>query len=70
MRKKFVFNSNKKRTLGDDAYLVRAGLRHRKVIPLRTAKLSTEERNALKEAKKQHSSAHKMVTVVKTHCDV
>ena len=69
MKKKFVFNKNKRRTLGDDAYLVRAGLRCRRVTPLERGKKSSEEINALKEAKKAHKGDPKMVTILKTHCN-
>jgi len=68
MRKKFIFNRNKKRKLGDDAYLIRAGLRHKLIIPLNKVKKSHKEIEALKQAKKLYK-VKKMTTLVKTHCD-
>lgn len=69
MKKKFVFNRNKKRVLGDDAYLVRAGLRCKKAVPLLREKKSLKEINLLKEAKNSCKKGEKMVTIVKTHCN-
>jgi hypothetical protein len=69
MRKKFIFNNNKKRKLGNDAYLVRAGLRHKLVVPLDRTKKSHKEREAIKKAKESCIKQAKMITLLKTHCD-
>lgn len=69
MRKKFVFNKNKTRKLGDNAYLIRAGLRYKMVVPLERIKKSHKEIEALKEVKKLHNNKNKMTTIVKTNCN-
>jgi len=69
MGKKFIFNKNKKRELGDNDYLIKAGLRYKMVTPLERLKKSHKEIETLKKVKKLQNNKNKMTTLVKTHCN-